>query len=118
MNRIKELRNLQGMSAQNLADELNIAQSTLSQYENEKREANYDMLYQIARFFNVSIEYLLGFDKQNNPPVSKEQAFSIWFNTLTKEQKIIIDLVLKLTDPQQGKVLAYMQGMFAWVTKS
>ena len=48
-----------------LAMELNMGQNTISRYENELREADYETLIKFADYFNVSVDYLLG--RTENP---------------------------------------------------
>lgn len=65
--RIADLRKHRGLSQYQLAKLLNIATSTLGMYETGKRKPNVEMLEQIAEFFNVSTDYLLGRDpKEDN----------------------------------------------------
>lgn len=64
MNRIKEIRKRKGITLEKLADKLNLAPSTISQYETAKRQASYETLVAIAKFFDVSIDYLLGVSPQ------------------------------------------------------
>ena len=118
MNRIKELRKSKGLSAQKLADKLNIAQSTLSQYENEKREANYDTLKKISQYFDVSIDYLLGNTNElttttQSTIVSPEQAKNIWFSTLSDLDKTLINTFLKLNELQKYKTQVYIYSMLS-----
>lgn len=58
--RIKELREINNISQKELAAELKIPPSTLSQYENGKREPNFDFVKKIAEYFNVSTDYIYG----------------------------------------------------------
>jgi len=58
--RLKELRKKRNMTQQRLSMELNMSQNTISRYETGEREAGYAELIQIAAYFNVSIDYLLG----------------------------------------------------------
>lgn len=62
---LKELRKARGLSLKELGDILGVAESTVSLYENSKREASYTVLQKLSKYFNVSIDYLLGGDKQN-----------------------------------------------------
>ena len=62
MNRIKELRKAKGMLQKELADELQVAQNTLSYWEQGKFQPDNAMLEKIADFFGVSVDYLLGRD--------------------------------------------------------
>lgn len=58
--RIKELREGRGMSVRQLAAELGIGNSSLSQYENCKRTPGIDVCKKIADYFDVSSDYLVG----------------------------------------------------------
>ncbi|MCH5157156.1 MAG: helix-turn-helix transcriptional regulator [Clostridiales bacterium] len=58
--RIKELRLEKGLSQQQLADILKVDRTTLVKWENNGHETSFAMLVQIARFFGVSCDYLLG----------------------------------------------------------
>ena len=58
--KLKELRNEKGISQLKLAMDLSMNQNTISRYETEERQADYETLIKIADYFNVSIDYLLG----------------------------------------------------------
>lgn len=58
--RLKELRKKKGLSLKELGDILGVAESTVSLYENQKREASYLILQKVAAYFDVSIDYLIG----------------------------------------------------------
>ena len=64
MNRIKELRKLNKISQKELSKNLNITQQALSYYEQEKRVPNEPTWQALANFFNVSVPYLQGIDKE------------------------------------------------------
>lgn len=57
--RIAALRREAGMSQAQLAKELKISASAVGMYEQGRREPSADMLLQIARLFDVSMEYLV-----------------------------------------------------------
>lgn len=65
MFRLKELRKSRQISQLKLGMDLNMAQNTISRYENEEREADYKTLILFADYFDVSIDYLLG--RTENP---------------------------------------------------
>ncbi len=60
MNRIAELRKEKKLSQIGLALKLNITQYMVSAYETGRNQPSFEMIIQIADFFNVSIDYLLG----------------------------------------------------------
>ena len=61
MNRIKELRKKNHLTLKDMGSKLNMLDSTLSQYENEKRTPNEATWQVLANFFNVSVDYLKGY---------------------------------------------------------
>jgi repressor LexA len=62
MNRLKELRTKRGLKQTELAKVLNITQGALSGWENERYSIGNNELRNIADFFGVSTDYLLGRD--------------------------------------------------------
>ncbi|KGJ49727.1 hypothetical protein KD33_07195 [Clostridium sp. NCR] len=58
--RLKQLRESEGLKQIELAEKLNLTSAALSQYEKGVREPNSEMLKKIADYFDVSIDFLLG----------------------------------------------------------
>ena len=58
--RLKELRKECKMSQAQLATKLGVNQRTISNWEKEIRQPDYDMLLKIATVLDVSTDYLLG----------------------------------------------------------
>ena len=58
-DRLKELRCSRNLTQMKLAEDLGIAKSTISMYENGKREPDYETLELIADYFNVNIGSLI-----------------------------------------------------------
>ena len=59
-NRLKELRRSFGITQKELASSLGIAQPTLSGWETDRFQIDYDNLVKLADFFGTSIDYILG----------------------------------------------------------
>lgn len=60
------LKNLRGKKSQSLiAKELGITQRTFSNYESGKRQPDPEMLIKMADYFDVSVDYLLGRNDNN-----------------------------------------------------
>lgn len=55
-----ELRKEKGLTQQQLGDIVGVGKVTISRYERHGREADYATLLKLARYFDVSIDYLLG----------------------------------------------------------
>lgn len=62
MNRLKQLRKKKKLTLMNLSKELGFPGSTLSQYENGKRQISIGKAKKLAEYFGVSVGYLLGLD--------------------------------------------------------
>ena len=60
--RLKELREEKGLTQKQLSNELNINSVTYLHYEKEQREPPLSLLADIAKFYNVSVDYLLGLE--------------------------------------------------------
>lgn len=60
MEKLKELRKRKNLTMKELGSQLNLAESTISLYENGKREPDLSTLTKIAHYFNVTTDYLLG----------------------------------------------------------
>lgn len=57
---IKELRLEEGISQRELGNRLNVCNQTVSFWESGQREPDLDTLLKIAKYFEVSTDYLLG----------------------------------------------------------
>lgn len=57
--RLKQLRLNKHMTLEALALKLETTKTTLSRYENARRQPDADFIAKTARFFNVSCDYLL-----------------------------------------------------------
>lgn len=71
-DRVKELRIRRNLTQKQLADDLNLSQSTIGMIESGKRDASNELLIKIANYFNCSTDYLLNI-KDNKSAENKEQ---------------------------------------------
>lgn len=60
--KLKELRIEKGLSQRKLGEIFNVCNQTVSFWESGSREPDMDMLVEIAEYFGVSVDYLLGID--------------------------------------------------------
>lgn len=58
---LKYLREEHKLSQQQIADSIGIKQRTYSDYENGKTEPGVEVLTKLARFFKVSLDYIVGY---------------------------------------------------------
>lgn len=57
---LKQLRDRENLTQEELAKRLNISRSRLASYEQGQREPDFELLEAIADYFNVDLDYLLG----------------------------------------------------------
>lgn len=67
--KLKALRRTQNLQSSEIAKMLKIAKSTYSGYENDKSKPNYRILIELANFYSVSVDYLLGKSNDQQPYV-------------------------------------------------
>ncbi len=66
---LQKVRKARGFSQLKVAMDLSISREAISFYENGKRSPDVDMLVDLSRYFNVSIDYLIfgkEFEKKEN----------------------------------------------------
>ena len=60
--RLRELRTEKKLSMKNLAKQINTTDTAISNWENDINEPKISYLVSLAKFFNVSSDYLLGLE--------------------------------------------------------
>ncbi|CAI8808550.1 MULTISPECIES: helix-turn-helix domain-containing protein [Bacillus] len=75
-DRLRELRKMRpNLSQKKLGEHLGLAESTISMYEQNRREPEYEILIKIADYFDVSIDYLLrGVDPKVQDKIFEDEA--------------------------------------------
>lgn len=81
-NKIKELRKKKKLTQEELAQKINVTKLTISRWERGERVPKSDKAQQLADFFGVSVDYLLGDD---NTLINRFNAELIGY--LTNEEK-------------------------------
>ena len=113
MNRIREARKALGLTGKWLAHELGVSESTVSQYENSKREPDNATLIKIADVLGVTLDYLLG--RTNSPEIPNTSAE-------TKKQPAaqggeldeqLVSMLVDLSPADVQRVLDFVAGMQA-----
>src|SRR5690554_5425702 len=111
-DRLKQLRDEKNITLERLAENIGITKSTLSRYENNKREPKMYVVEKLANYFQVSTDYLLGQSDERTPAhkikeeYESEEAeieelmerFNVHLNgeVLTKEDKNSVIAFLKM----------------------
>ena len=66
MNRLKELRKEKKLTQEELAGEIGVSKITILRWENGERQIKPDKAKELAKYFNVSVGYLLGYAHKKN----------------------------------------------------
>jgi transcriptional regulator with XRE-family HTH domain len=97
---LKRLRKERGLTQVELAEKLNLSQSTIASWENGKRRPDLDLLPIIADFFGVSVDEIYGQEPhEQTPPQALDDA--------------LVDLLVNLPPAQVQRVKDFVQGMKA-----
>ena len=97
MLRLKELRDSRHMSQQELGDLVGLSKSSIGYYEQGKHQPDLAMLETLARFFNVSVDYLMGLSPLPRFELTeKEQHLIKIYRQLPAEKRDILVDFLKV----------------------
>lgn len=58
--KLKKLREEKGITQQQLADLLHVGRPTIAGYETKGKEPDFDKIVWLAKYFDVTVDYLLG----------------------------------------------------------
>lgn len=100
MIRLLELRTEKELSQRQMAKILNISQGTFNNWENGNTQPSIEQLIQLATFFDVSVDYLIGYADDfggitHNGLNNEESKFLILYKDLNERTKKAILTVLK-----------------------
>lgn len=96
-NMLKKLRKNENLTQDQLASKIGITRDTLANYETGRREPDFTTLKNIASYFEVSTDYLLGRDEIDNSDLLAAHID----DDLTEEERIEIEKYLKFIRSQK-----------------
>ena len=99
--KIKELRVSHGKTQREVANYLNVSQFTYSRYELALTEPTIDSLIKLADFYDVSLDYLL------------ERQYNNQIGYIPDEKKEIVRIILQLNDINTIKIFGFASGLLA-----
>lgn len=110
---LKQLREKSGKSMSSIADSLGIPKGTYASYEYGKREPNIEMLTKISKFYDVSIDYILGrpnakapkdpFDEIETVDEMEKDLIKEWLNLDEKSRKSFLDVLRKIVIKEEAR---------------
>lgn len=109
-DRMKKLREEKGLMQQDVCNALDIEQSTLANYENNRRVPKTDILIEIANYYGVSLDYLVG-RTDDRLDSSKRRPKDL--NKFLQQSEIIFDGdTYNLTDEDRDLVMKSLEVAF------
>ena len=94
-NKLRNLIEERNLTQKKVANDLNIAPSTMGGYVQGSSEPDFETLKRIAEYFNVSADYLLSMKSINCSSSSEDELIRIFRSLTNEQQRIFIE---------QGKV--------------
>ncbi len=115
-DKLKKLREDKGLMQQDVCTALEIEQSTLANYENNRRIPKIDLLISIANYYGVSIDYLLG---RTDTPFVDAAKRPKDLNKFLQQAEIIFDGdTYNLDDKERALVMKSLEVAFAAAKKA
>lgn len=90
MNRVKDLRKKAGIKQIDLAEKIGMNRGNLSKLENHNEYMTVQNAHSLASFFDVSIDYLLGFSNIANPKDHQLKYFANTAQLVTLEDIVLL----------------------------
>ncbi|QWG33335.1 helix-turn-helix domain-containing protein [Bacillus mycoides] len=85
-NILRDLRKEKKITQKELAQTLKLSESTIGMYERNERQPDYDTLNQIANYFEVTTDYLLGravsYKKDTSEDIFNDPKLGLWFKDI------------------------------------
>jgi repressor LexA len=106
MNRIRILRKEKGMTLKELALIFDIGESTLSQYETERRQPNDKIKIAFVNYFGVSVDYLIS-NTDIRKPIKNIKTPPVPYNDLPC---VIINVLGKIVAGEALEAVEYIIG--------
>lgn len=114
--RLRDLRDSHNLSMDKLVELYNkrfnakMNKSTLSRYENGTQDPIYTVVVNLAKLFNVSIDYLTGTEFSEINEIKKEDAVSDIFVRLRSDDKFLnaVQKIYSLNDEQLEAVITML----------
>lgn len=114
-DRLVILRKSNGLTRKALAEKFSISYSALSNYENNERFPDQEMLIKIADFFDVSVDYLLGRTniKKAMPSIEDSSFLPVMEKLedcdITNKNFININDIKNLSPQNQARIADYIE---------
>lgn len=94
MQNLKELRIERGLSQKELASHVGVDRTSIGKYEMHDVLPSREVLFKLADYFDVSMDYLLGYKNSNNYLTPQQRKLIDLYEHANEQAKRIVDYVL------------------------
>ena len=110
-DRIKELRSQSKLTLLEVADALGITEATAQRYESKNGIKNipYEQIIKLAKIFNVTPSYIMGWD-ENPVPIQVDYLA----HKITNDEYTLIEMFRKLDNDSQKSISDMVKRMYAY----
>ncbi len=98
-----------------IAEQFGVSKQAVSAWRNGTRSPKKTVLIEIANYYKVSIEWLMGFDVPKRPAIIDMQLFGRSGNE-DPQIRLVVNLMETMTDEQKQQVVAIVRA-FAYSSK-
>ena len=101
MKNLLMLRRNAGLTQQALADHFHLSQQTIYKYENGHAQPDIETLKKFARFFNVTVDFLIG----NEDPIEEADL------DVTTDEKLMISKIRRISPDVRTALAAFVDSL-------
>ena len=87
MIRLKEIRKQKGLTQEQIAKIIGVAKTTYCNYENGHSEMEFDTIIKLAKYYDVTIGYLMGVEEQDKIMITKQD-----FDKMIELKEIVVKI--------------------------
>lgn len=109
--RLKELRTERGLTQENLSKALNYTQSNICEWERGTVEPKLSAIISMAKYFQVSVDFLLGISDEFETPLSASME-------ILRDDNEVLELFHEMSVGQKKMLIAYAEGLLGVETNS
>lgn len=106
VKKLLELLNDCGEPTYKVEKNAGISSTSFQGWKNERFKPSTEAIVKLARYFNVSTDYLLGLSDERSPKQSIQQS-----SNLTSRESQLLSVFNSLSPSEQGEVLGFAKGL-------
>lgn len=115
-DRIKELRNKNGLTLAQIADKLDVTEATAQRYETGRgiKTVPYDVIEKYANIFNCTPQYIMGWEKATSSEIKNSNTIADITDKMFKDSTFMeaVELLNKLDQNQLERAKELLQLFF------